>query len=239
MSEREVGFCGEEYGSGLPWEARKQNEDWSKRYMLNLERYRAAANIPEMALAVADGLELWSKGMPYCGWRTDGRRLPANAYSLGPERGVLRRLRSRLVTCGNIDLADRIASEIGDMMVTAEALDQVCADLPPDLQAEMRLVGTAQLQAQMLAATLREIDFEVPVSSSRLVAKARRSKARAAQVKSNPAADGKLMEAWESATTNSMSRKEFCAHKGISMRDFTRAQDRHRKRRGTSAEKQM
>jgi len=55
----------------------------------------------------------------------------------------------------------------------------------------------------------------------------------------DPAKDRKLMKAWAIARGKAgLSRKEFCKKKGIALRAFVRAQDRHRKQMVAAAEAQ-
>jgi hypothetical protein len=146
---------------GLSPAAEQQNAAWSDRYLAALERYKSLDPHSQEALtAVAGGLLDWAVGLPYRGYKPNGRQVSANRWGLGAERCVIRGLRSCLVTKGRRSLADRIGSEMADLIETARSLDCVCLAAQPDPKAEKRLAGTAQIQANTFARFLLGIGLE-------------------------------------------------------------------------------
>ncbi len=146
---------------GLSPAAEQQNAAWSDRYLAALERYKSLDPHSQDALAaVTAGLLDWAAGLPYRGDEPNGRPVLANRWGLGAERCIIRGLRSHLVATGRKPLAKRIGSEMADLLETARSLDGVCLAAQPDLKAEKRLIGTAQIQANAFARFLLEIGLE-------------------------------------------------------------------------------
>ncbi|MCG3180468.1 MAG: hypothetical protein BIFFINMI_02829 [Phycisphaerae bacterium] len=208
---------------------------WSDRYLAALGRYENLDVYSDESLnAVADGLMEWAKMTPQQGLGCDGHPAPVNKWGLGAERGVIRAIVSRLVASGQRDIADRVRSELADLMQTAAALDEACLNSSSDPAAVERLAGTARMEAKLLAKLLGTIHFvdSVPVIACVLgkpTAPAS-SKKRGAPRRQDPKSDRQLMDDWKRARgKGGMSRKEFCQSKGIALKTFVRAQDRVRK----------
>lgn len=213
---------------------------WSDRYLAALDRYEKLADIcsVESRKAVAEGLLGWAKITPQQGIGCDGSPAPVNKWGLGAERGVIRAIVSRLVATGQRDIADRVRSELADLMQTAAALDDACLTAPFDSVAVKRLAGTARIEAKALAQLLATIQFAdpPPVIACVLGKPTDQSpvRKRGAPRRQDPKSDRQLMDEWQRASgKGGMTRKEFCQSKGIALKTFVRAQDRVRKQAGS------
>ena len=222
-------FSSNRLGATDPAEnARCSLEPWSKRYLQALARYEALELYSSDAFqAVAEELSKWAALLPLRSVRPDGRPAPANKWGLGAERCLIRGLISHLVERGDDALAARVTSEMIDLMETVVSLDEYCMSEVEDPEATARLVGTARIQVKSLAQLLKRIASRKPRTSG----KASRNPRRKPQPPSTAEKDRRLMEQWDQMKgRGGMSRTEFCSLKGITLRGFIRAQDRHRKR---------
>lgn len=139
---------------------------------------------------------------------------------------MIRAINSYLTQRGENATVGRLQAEMGDLLDTVEALDSCCMAPCRDADAIDRLVRTARIQASLLAGFLERIPtHDLPKALRR----APRSKTKAAV--SSSARDADWMAEWRKARgVGGMTRKEFCRQRGISLEQFLRAQDRHRKR---------
>lgn len=208
---------------------------WSQRYTDAVHRYEGLDLCsPEASAAVIDGLQQWRRLVPQRSVGPDGLPEPANKWGLGAERCVLRALHSHLVAVGQPLLAARIHSEMADLLQTAESLDECCARVPPDRHAEKRLIATARIQTKALVKLLSVIQLE-PVGQAQGKDTSRRR--RGARRRHDPDRDRRLMDEWAQVRGKAgMTRKEYCALKGISLRTFIQTQDRFRKQSAERAD---
>jgi hypothetical protein len=139
-----------------------------------------------------------------------------------------------LVAIGQPLLAARISSEVADLLQTTESLDECCMQSLPDLHAEERLVATVRIQTEALVKLLAVIQLECDRSTDVGATSRRRRGHPRCQ---DPAHDRKLMEEWARVRGKAgVTRKEFCASKGISFQAFIQTQDRFRKQTAQSAQ---
>jgi hypothetical protein len=208
--------------------------EWSRRYTEAARQYeRLDLSAPEAMKAVIDGLLAWDKLLPQRSVAANGTPQPANTWGLGAERCVLRALNSHLVAIGEPLLAARIRSEMADLLQTAEALDECCMQAIPDPHAEKRLVATARIQTKALIELLLAVRGQC---GRRTNGDSRPRRKRGHPPSQAPGKDRQLMDEWAAVRGRAgMSRKEFCATKGISFRAFIQAQDRLRKQASQSA----
>ena len=216
-------------------DAQESESPWSRRYTEAAQRYQGMDLCSqEASTAVIDGLREWARLVPQRSVGPGGMPEPANKWGLGAERCVLRALHSHLVAVGQPLLAARIRSEMADLLQTAESLDDCCMRLPPDRHAEKRLVATARIQTKALVKLLSVIRLESGGPAEGTSAPRRR---RGARRRHDPDRDRRLMVEWTQVRGKAgMTRKEFCALKGITLRTFIQTQDRFRKQSAAQAD---
>jgi len=181
----------------------------------------------ETVAAVIEGLQEWLRLVPQRSTDCRGVPEPANKWGLGAERCVLRALHSHLVAVGQPLIAARIRSEMADLLQTAESLDECHLEGDPDPHAVRRLVASARIQTKALIKLLSAIrTAPVYAAPGDGVPRRRRGHPR----RQDPAQDRRLVEEWHQVRGRAgMTRKEFCAAKGITLQAFIRVQDRVRK----------
>jgi hypothetical protein len=201
---------------------------WSRRYREAVARYEGMDLCSQEAVAaVIEGLQEWLRLVPQRSVDCRGVPEPANKWGLGAERCVLRALHSHLVATGKPLIAARIRSEMADLLQTAESLDECQLEGEPDQHAVRRLVASARIQTKALIKLLSAIRIASGHVTDGGIPRRRRGHPR----RQDPAQDRRLMDEWHQVRGRAgMTRKEFCRLKGISFKDFIRAQDRFRKR---------
>ena len=206
----------------------KPESAWSCRYTEAAKRCVGLDLYSQDAVNVAiEGLQEWARLVPQRSTGADGVPEPANEWGIGIERCVLRSLHSHLVAIGQPLLAARVRSEMADILQTAEAMDKCVFQDTPDSHALKRLVVTARIQAKAMIKLLSAVDMGCARHPDGEHAPRRK---RGAPHRHDPVTDRKLMDEWGRVRGKAgMTRKEFCAMKGIAIRSFVQSQDRSRK----------
>jgi len=215
-------------------DAPEDESPWSRRYTEAAQRYEGMDLCSqEASAAVIDGLQQWVRLVPQRSVGPGGTPEPANKWGLGAERCVLRAIQSHLVAVGQPLLAARINSEMTDLLQTAESLDECCMRRRADRHAEKRLVATARIQTKALVKLLSVIRLDDNPAKDTSAPRRRRGARR----RHDPVRDRRLMAEWAQVRGKAgMSRKEFCAMKGITLRTFIQTQDRFRKQSAAQAD---